>query len=185
MAGCGAGIDQEVAVHFRDLGVADPQAAAAGGIDQLPSAFARRILEGRTAGLFANRLSGFAVVLHLVHAGADRLRRGRRPTKARGREDNRGIDAAVAIDELHPGIVQYLLSAIAANPASLDQNILGFSAIGAGVHAQRAADGAGNAEEEFQPADIGRCRSLRDALVERTRAGADDIATIAGLAETT
>src|SRR6266436_9349641 len=185
MAGRGTGIDQEVAVHFRDLRVADPQAAAAGGIDQLPGAFARRILEGRAAGLFANRLSGFAVVLHLVHAGADRLRCGDQPLKARGREDDRGIDAAVAIDELHAGIVEYLFSAVAANTASLDQNILGFSAIGAGVHAQRAADGAGNAEEEFQPADIGRYRCLGDALVERSRTGADDIAIGAGLAETT
>ena len=36
---------------------------------------------------------------------------------------------------------------------------------------------------EFQPADIGRGRGLRHALVERGGAGADDIAIDAGLAE--
>ena len=95
-----------------------------------------------------------------------------------------GIDAAVAIDELHVGIVEQMLLAVATDADGLDQDILGLGAIGAGVHAQRAADGAGNAEEEFQPADIGRRRRLRHALVERGRAGADDIAVGAGLAET-
>src|SRR5437016_6281450 len=41
-----AEIDQEIAVHLGDLGIADAQAPAAGGIDQLPSLFSRRILEG-------------------------------------------------------------------------------------------------------------------------------------------
>ena len=75
------------------------------------------------------------------------------------------------------------LLAVAADAGRLDQHILGLGAIGAGVHAQRAADRAGNAEEEFQPAEIGRRRGLGDALVERGRAGADDIAVRAGLAE--
>src|SRR5450631_4114887 len=183
MAGGAAGIDQEVAVQLRDLRAADPQSAAAGGIDQLPGAFARRILEGRAAGLFANRLRGFAVVLHLVHARADRLGRGHQAAKARGGKDDRGIDAAVAIDELHGGIVEYLFAAVAADAGRFDQHIPGLRTVGASVHAQRAADGAGNAEEKFQPADIGRRRRLGDALVERRRAGADDIAASAGLAE--
>ncbi len=76
-----------------------------------------------------------------------------------------------------------MLLAVAADADSLDQDVLGFGAVGAGVHAQRAADGAGNAEEEFQPADIGRRCGLGDALVERGSAGADDVAISAGLAE--
>ena len=76
-----------------------------------------------------------------------------------------------------------MLAAVAADAGGLDQHILGLAAIGAGIHAQRAADGAGNAEEEFEPADIGRRRGLRHALVERGGAGADDIALGAGLAE--
>ena len=74
--------------------------------------------------------------------------------------------------------------AVAADAGRLDQHIPGLGAVGAGVHAQRAADGAGNAEEKFQPADIGRRRGFGHALVERGGAGADDIAFGAGLAET-
>jgi hypothetical protein len=39
-----AGIDQEIAVHFRDLRSADAKAAHARGIDQFPGAVTRRIL---------------------------------------------------------------------------------------------------------------------------------------------
>ena len=66
-----------------------------------------------------------------------------------------GIDAAVAIDELHVGIGEDVLGAVAADAGGLDQDVLGLAAIGAGIHAQRAADRAGNAEEEFHAADIG------------------------------
>ena len=71
MAGRRAGVDQEIAVHLRHLRAADTQAAAAGGVDQLPGAVAGRILEGRSAGLFADRLRGLAVVLYLVHPRAN------------------------------------------------------------------------------------------------------------------
>src|SRR5882672_3624633 len=103
VAGRGTGVDQEVAMHLRHLRAADAQAPAARGVDQLPGAVTWRILEGRAAGLFANWLSGFAVVLHLVHARADRLRRGKYAAKASGRKNDRGIDTAIAIDELHAG----------------------------------------------------------------------------------
>jgi hypothetical protein len=73
MPGGVAGVDEEVAVHFRDLRPAHPQTPAAGGVDQLPGAVAGRVLEGRAAGLFANRLSGFAMGLHLVHPRANGL----------------------------------------------------------------------------------------------------------------
>ena len=66
--------------------------------------------------------------------------------------------------------------AVAADADGLDQHVLGLAAIGAGIHPQRAADGAGNAEEEFHAADVGGCRGLGHALVERGRARADDVA---------
>ena len=49
----GAEIDQEIAVLLRDLRAADPQAAAAGAVDQLPRLVAGRIGEGRAAGAAA------------------------------------------------------------------------------------------------------------------------------------
>src|SRR6185369_2304714 len=104
MAGSVTGVDEEIAVHFRYLRAADTQAAAAGGVDQFPGAVAGWILEGRAVGLFADRLRGFAMVLHLVHPRADRLWRGDPPTKARRGKNDRWIDAAVAVDEFHVGI---------------------------------------------------------------------------------
>ena len=183
MPGRGSRIDQEIAVHFRDLRAADAQAPAAGGIDQLPGAISRWIFEGRAAGLVADRLGGLAVVLDLVHPRANGVGRGERPAKARGSKDDGRIDAAVAIDEFHVGIGKRVFLAVAADAGSVEQNILGLAAIGAGIHAQRAADGAGNAEEKFKPADIGGGRGFRHTLVERGGASADDIALRAGFAE--
>src|SRR5215213_1088047 len=106
MPGGAAGIDEEIAVHFRDLRPADAQAAAAGGVDQFPGAVAGWILEGRSPRFFANRLSRFAMGLHLVHPRANGLRIRDRALKARRGEDDRRVDAAVAIDELHVGITE-------------------------------------------------------------------------------
>src|SRR5260370_1065724 len=182
MAGRVTGVDQEIAVHLRYLRAADAQAPAARGVDQLPGALTRRIFERRATGLFADRLRGFAVVLHLVHSHPNLIRRGDAPTKARRGKNDGSVDAAVAIDEFHIRICKAMFFAVTADADSLDQDILGLGAVGAGIHAQRAADGAGNAEEKFQPADVGRRRRLRHALVERGRAGADDIALVAGVA---
>src|SRR5215203_3426809 len=118
MPGGVTGIDEEIAVHFRDLRPADAQAAAAGGIDQFPGAVAGRILEGRSSGLFANRLSRFAMGLHLVHPRANGLRVRDRALKARRREDDRRIDTAVAVDELHVGIAEDMPGAVAADANS-------------------------------------------------------------------
>src|SRR3954465_14276904 len=155
MPGGVAGIDEEIAVHFRDLRPSHAQAAAAGGVDQFPGAVAGRILEGRAAGLFADRLRGFAMVLHLVHPRADLFRRFGPPTKARRSKNDRGVDAAVAVDEFHAGIVEVTLAAVAADAGRLHQDVFRLAAIGAGIHAQRAADAARNTEIEFEPADIG------------------------------
>ena len=184
MPGRVTGVDQEIAVHFRHLRAADAQAAAAGGVDQLPGAVAGRILEGRAAGLFADRLRGFAVVLHLVHPRPDRVRRGDGAAKARrGENDRRDRRRCCGRRISCRRWSNRMFAAVAADAGRLDQHVLGLGAVGAGIHAQRAADGAGDAEEEFQPAEIGRRRRLGDALVERGGAGADDIAVGAGFAE--
>ena len=60
-------VDQEVAVHLGHLGAADAQAATARGVDQLPGAGARRVLEGGAAGALLDRLVGLAIVGDLVH----------------------------------------------------------------------------------------------------------------------
>jgi hypothetical protein len=142
-----------------------------------------RVLEGRAAGLFADRLRGLAVVLHLRHARADRISIPDLAAKARGGEDDGGVDAAVAVDELHVGVREHVLAAVPCNAGRLDQHVLGLAAIGARIHAQRTADGAGNTEIEFEPADIGGGRHFRHALVERGSSSGDDIAARARLAK--
>src|ERR1700674_202766 len=43
-------VDQEIAVHLRDLGLAEFEPAAARPVDELPGLLARRVLEGRPSG---------------------------------------------------------------------------------------------------------------------------------------
>src|SRR5689334_23571693 len=73
-----AGIDQEIGVLFADLRAAASYAPHAGFIDQLPSGKllaigAVRVLEGGAAGLFADRLTGFALGGDFGHTRADRI----------------------------------------------------------------------------------------------------------------
>ena len=49
-------------MHFRHLRAANGEAAAPGGVDQLPGLPARRVLEGRSAGLRSKRLRSFALL---------------------------------------------------------------------------------------------------------------------------
>src|SRR5258708_720402 len=99
MAGRLTNVDQEIAVHFRHLGTADAQTPAAGRVDQLPGAVSRRILEGRAASLFADRLRGFAVVLYFVHPHANGIRCGDPPAKARRGKN----DGSVGADDIAIG----------------------------------------------------------------------------------
>ena len=62
--------------------------------------------------------------------------------------------------------------AVAVDGARLDQAVLGLAAVRAGVHAQRAADRAGNAAIEGKPGDAGIRRRARDLHVGHGRAGA-------------
>src|SRR5580692_4927362 len=45
-----AAVDEEIAVHLRDLRITDDEPATAGGVDELPGLPAGRVLEGRAAG---------------------------------------------------------------------------------------------------------------------------------------
>src|ERR1044072_4931832 len=64
-------VDHEVAVKRRHLSAADDEAAAVRLVDQLPRGMTLGILEGRTTGLFTNRLHRLAVIAHRIHFGAD------------------------------------------------------------------------------------------------------------------
>src|SRR5436305_13603375 len=91
------GVDQEIAVHFRHLRAADAQASAAGRIDELPGAISRPILEGRAAGLFADRLRGIAVDLHLVPPCANGIGRSDPSTIPLTGKNDGSVSTAVTI----------------------------------------------------------------------------------------
>src|SRR5262245_12388479 len=99
-----AEVDQEVAVHLRDLGVADLDAAAAGGVDQLPGLASGRILEGGAAGAALDRLRGLARLGDLVHLGGNRGAVAGPAGEQRLREDDVIGRATMPIPVVHVAI---------------------------------------------------------------------------------
>src|SRR5215467_7852505 len=94
-------IDEEVAVHVRDFGAADAQTAAAGLIDELPGAGARRVLERGAAGALADRLIGLAIFGHRLHLPQDGGRLGGTALEQRLGKYPVTRHAAVPVGELH------------------------------------------------------------------------------------
>src|SRR4051812_32314447 len=66
-----AQVEQEVAMLFRDLRVADGEAPAACRVDELPGLGAGRVLEGRAAGAAAQGLRRLPLLGDPVHLGGD------------------------------------------------------------------------------------------------------------------
>src|SRR5262249_490241 len=146
-------VDQEVAVHVRDLRTADAQAAAAGPVDEPPAALARRVFEGGAAGALLARLVRLAVLGPLVHVLEDRRLLPGAALVERLREDPVAGHAAVAVGHAQVRERQDVQVAPAVHRLGLDQRVLGLAAVGAGVHAQRAPNRAGNAPVEGEPGD--------------------------------
>src|SRR6185312_17007136 len=142
--GCAAEIDEEVAVQLGDLRVAGLEPAAAGLVDHLPGIVAGRVLEGRAAGAVA-RLRGLALVLDRGHLDGDRVRVAGFALKDGGGEDHVLRHRTVPVREPHVRVRIGAQVAHAVDAARRDENVPGLAAIGAAVHAQRAADGAGDA----------------------------------------
>ena len=84
---------------------------------------------------------------------------------------------AMAVVEAQVGGRQVVQRAARSTRVGLDQHVLDLAAVGAGVHAQRAADRAGNADQELQPGDAGVAPRAGDVDVERAGAG-DDVAPV-------
>ena len=70
------------------------------------------------------------------------------------------------------GIAQDVYAAAAVDGARLDQGVFGLAAIGAAVHAQRAADAAGNAAHECKSGNAGFLRRARYFHIGHCGAGA-------------
>jgi len=160
-------------VLLRDHGAAQPEAAAAGTVDQLPGLVAGRVGERGAAGARADRLRGLARRTDLVHAGGDRGGIARFAREPGGDEDPVLGRGRVAIGEPKLRRAHHVPPAGAIERHRLDQHILELAAIGAGIHPQRAADGTGDAAEEFEAGDAGLLAGEGDVEVERAGAGLD------------
>src|SRR6185295_12930751 len=144
---------------FRDLGIADLKPAATRRIDQRPRLVAGRILEGRAARPTPEGLRFFASTGDRVHLGADRLGLARRAAKSRFDHDRAFGHVAVAI-----GVTELLerpfnqLARTQDEPRG-NQDVADLTTISPAVHPNKAADGAGNAAQEFQPGDAAIART--------------------------
>uniref|UniRef100_A0A0N4Z3P8 LigA n=1 Tax=Parastrongyloides trichosuri TaxID=131310 RepID=A0A0N4Z3P8_PARTI len=135
-----------------------------------------RVLEGRAAGLFADRLGLLATLGDLADAGGDGL--GRVGRAAIGRLDpddvGGGVGVPVSVAEVGQGQLDPLAPAVQAPGGH--QHVLRLRAVTARVHRQGAADGAGDARIEFQPGDARLGRGARHHAVQRARARRDGVA---------
>src|SRR4029079_14759926 len=171
-------VDEEVAMHLRDLGIADAQATTAGGIDQLPGLLAGRILEGRAAGAALDRLHFLAIGGDAVHLGEDVRGLARVALEQRLGEDEILRRAAMAILVMKLSDGKHVDVTLAIDSASLDHHLLRLAAMRATVHAQRAADAARNAAIEGKTRNAGLRPRAGDLHVGNGGAGAEPGAVV-------
>src|SRR5262249_59245777 len=132
----------------RRLRVADFEAAATGGIDELPRFMTRRVLEGRAAGAALDRLGRLARFGDFLHLCGDLGRIAGRALEQRLREDDVVGRAAVALAVVHVADAEDAQPALTVDAARLDQRIRGLTTVGAADHAPRPAHRAGLAAQE-------------------------------------
>src|SRR5262249_61128509 len=108
------------------LRVADFEAAAAGGIDELPRFMTRWVLEGRAAGAALDRLGSLARLGDFLHLCGDLGRIAGRALEQRLREDDVGGCAAMAITLRHVAVAEDAQPALSVDAAGPGQRILGL-----------------------------------------------------------
>lgn len=156
VAGFGAaGVDEEVAVDVGDLGGAEASAFEPEVVDEFAGAAEFGIFEG-AAGAGADGLGGAAFVMGGGELGGDVVFGG-----VRGAAKDSGDDEAlfelgdVAVVVLNVGEGFFFEAAIEVDEADGDDLVEGFDAHGAGVHADGAAEIAGDAFHPFEAAEAG------------------------------
>ncbi len=132
-------------------------APPAGGVHQFPGGLARGVLEGRAAGLLADRLGLLPPGGDLVHPCRDGGGVVRRALEQGAGEDQSALrrPGGLAIAEPHFGVGDRDALAGPGHRVGLHQDVLGLRAIATGVHHHRATDGARNPAIELQPGDSG------------------------------
>ncbi len=121
----------------------------------------------------------------LVHFGGDDRGIAAFASKQRLREDVIVRRAAMPIAVVQIGVAEHVNDATSIDRARFDKRVLGFASIGTAVHAQRAADSAGNAAHERQPGNAGLLRGARYLDIGDRCAGAHGNALDHNVTETT
>ncbi len=155
-----------------DPRIAAPQAPAAGGVDQRPGLVVGRILEGRPAGLRAQRLRRLALGGDAVHLGLDYCWRFGMAAEGRADHDRARGERRVAIGVAERLDRERLPLARAQDDVALEEHILRLPPIGAAVHPHEAADRSGDRAQELDAADTGIARARRDEDPARAPAAA-------------
>src|SRR5690606_40078616 len=124
----------------------------AGTVDELPSFFARRVLEGRASGASPQRLTLLPLCLYRGHPSTDRVGRIRTATEASAHEDPIGGSGVAPGPEAH-----IVGSCPMKLPATIDgfrpdEPVADLAAEGTGVHSHGATDRSRDAGHELQAA---------------------------------
>ena len=128
-------------------------------------------------------MRGFALGLDIFHAAGDFVLVAGGGTKTRGDEGPILRHAALPVSEGQIGKRQPLRLARRIEGFGVDDDVLDLAAEGAGVHAERAADGAGNAGKEFETRKPGIAGAPGDVHVMGGGAGGDFVAVDADFGE--
>ena len=160
-------VDQEIAVLLADLRAAAGQAAAAGGVNQLPSLHVRRIAERGAARARPHRLRGFAGGTDLRHARRDRGRRAGQGAQPDAQHHGALGQVRLPIGERQIARGQSQNRARAAHHLGPIEAGCNVAAIRAGVHHHRTADRPRNARQELKSGQAGGSGVLRHRCVQR------------------
>ena len=157
---------------------AHDETAATRLVHQLPGLLPVGILEGRAAGLAAQRLRSLPAGGNAVHLGLDRRAFARCPAKPRGDDDRALGQLGMAIRVAERRDRQRHQLARAQHHVAIDEDVLDLAAVSAAVHPHEAADRAGDRAQEFEAGDarVARGRGDEDArgaraAIERRRIG--------------
>src|SRR5207249_9345828 len=168
----------EIRMLLRHRGIADAKSLQPRALDEARGVISRRVGEHRAAAPLPDRLRRAALLEERAHLALVRARtaleaqaRGDEPFLGRGRDDLAIADAVLAGRAL-------LRLAAAVDGFHAEHVAPGFPAKGAGVHRQGAAEGPGNAGEEFR-----RPQAPLDAVPGDARTGDTGLNLHRGLVE--
>ena len=167
-------MDDEVGVQIADAGGAARHPLAAGGLDQAAGEVALGVAEDRPRVGAGGGLRRLAVGEQAPLLGLDRLGGGGAEGEGGGERHHAGpAQAGAAVAEAQLGARQHRAPAPAQHLDRLDEGADGAAVADAGVAVDRAAEGARDADREFEAAQPPPGGGARERGQHHRRAGRD------------